>query len=107
MGARRKLSPLVWASARTSGRSGCLGCEQDVVAAARDLAGDAQAGAPAAAACDGALVEGVVGAALAVAVVGGLDQRPAQMPRSLLGEPAATLTVGRFDHARVEAPGAA
>jgi hypothetical protein len=41
-----------------------------------------------------------------VAVVGGLDQRPPEMPRSLLGETAAPLAVGRFDHARVKPTGA-
>src|SRR3954454_17049141 len=50
--------------------SGGFGCEQDVVAAARDLARDGQAGAATATAFDSARVEGVVGAALAVAVVG-------------------------------------
>jgi hypothetical protein len=39
---------------------------------------------------------------MTVAVVGGLDQRPPEMPRSLLGKPAAALALGRFDHTRVK-----
>src|SRR5215831_1989032 len=43
MGARRKLSPIVWAVAvRTVSRSGGFGCEEHVVAAAGDLARDGQ-----------------------------------------------------------------
>src|SRR3954465_2541920 len=108
MGARRKLSPFVWAlSLRTWDLSSSgFGCEPDVVAATRDLAGDGQPGAAAAAAFEGALVEPVVGAALAVPVVGCLDQRPPEVPRSLLGEPTAAPALGRLDHARVEAAGA-
>jgi hypothetical protein len=51
-------------------RSGCFGCEQDVVAAAGDLARDRQAGAAPAAAFDGAAIKRVVGARVAMAVVG-------------------------------------
>src|SRR5712691_1271491 len=60
--------------------SGCFRCEQDVVAAAGDFAGDGQPCPAAAATADGAGVEVVVGAAVAVTVVGGLDQCPAEMP---------------------------
>ena len=60
--------------------SGCFRFEQDVVAAAGDLAGDGQPCPAAAAAADGAGVQVVVGAGVAVTVVGGLDQRPAEMP---------------------------
>src|SRR3979490_1456548 len=63
-------------------RSGCFGREQDVVAAVSDLAGDGQPGAASAAALDGAAVESVIGAGSPVAVVGGLDERPAKMTRA-------------------------
>jgi hypothetical protein len=81
LGARRKLSPIVWAIAvRTLDLElGGFGCEQDVVAAAGDLAGDSQSRAAAAAALDGAGVEVVVGAAVTVAVVGRFDQGPPEV----------------------------
>ncbi len=82
LGARRKVSPIVWAfMIRTSvvASSGRFRFEQDVVAAAGDLAGDGQSGAAAAAAADGPVVELVVGAAVAVAVVGSFDQGPAEV----------------------------
>ncbi len=72
----RSLGP--WSFARR--RSGCFRCEQDVVTAAGDLAGDGQPCPPAAAAADGVGVQVVVGAGVAVTVVGGLDKGPPEMP---------------------------
>src|SRR6266542_2619322 len=82
LGARRKLSPIVWAFVvRTGvvGSSGSFRCEQDVVAAVGDLARDGHPGAAAATAADDPPVEIVLGARVAVAVVGGLDEGPAEV----------------------------
>jgi hypothetical protein len=62
---------------------------EDVVGAPADLLGDGEdrdlsAGAPAR-----ALVERVVGALAAVAVLGGLDEAVAKLRRALFGKPAA------------------
>src|SRR5207247_9754717 len=53
-----------------------------------------------------AAVELEVGAAAAAGVLGCFDERPTELGRAGLGEPAAALVVGRFDHDGVEAGGA-
>ena len=105
LGARRKLSPVVWALiVRTRLSSGCLGfcgCEQ-VVGATGDLARDGEPRAAAATARSRAHVQGMVGTRLSAAVVGGFYEHPAQVTRSLPGESIAAFAVCGLEHGRVE-----
>src|SRR4051794_15869255 len=72
----------------------CLERVEDVEGALGDLAGDGQRGGVRAGVTALAAVELVVGAVLAAGVLGGLDQRPAQRRRPLLGELTASLLAG-------------
>ena len=59
-----------------------------------DLAGDGEGGGVGAGVAAVAAVELVIGAGRAAGVLGGLDERPAQVGGALLGEMAAALLVG-------------
>jgi hypothetical protein len=86
----------------------CLRLErvQDVEGALADLARDGEGGRVCAGVAVVAAVELVVGAGRAARVLGGLDERPAQIGRSLLGEVSATALVGRLPDDGVKAGGA-
>jgi len=86
--------------------SGRLGGGEGVEAATRDLAGRGQGGSLRAGSFADALVELEVGAAVSAGVLGCFDERPAKLGGAGLGEAAASLVVGRFDHDRVEPGGA-
>src|SRR5438034_1696338 len=93
-------------SRQSASGSGRLGGGEGVETAARDLAGGGEGRSLGAGSFADASVELEVGAAVAAGVLGGFDERPPELGRAGLGEPAAALAVGGVDDDRVEAGGA-